>query len=740
MTLFLKKLYSFFPINLLALHFKKNHVLLLFWAFFFSAVSGLIGKSLGLHYLFLDPEYLGSANFFSYFIVGVCLGIFIISFFISSYIIDGHRYKFVLLEKYPFATYSLNNSPIPIFFLFFYLYKIYQFESKQGGLSNSAIFFQLLGLFLGVVILVALVIVYFSKTNRSALKDVIESIDKGLVKHKVSAGNKMERIMYSRNSRYRITNYLGPILKFKTVPKTLDIDKISLAKVFDQNHLNAVLLELILFVLIMSLGFYKDVDFLQIPAGASSFLFFSFALMVVGALFYWLRTWAVSVVIILFLGVNFVMEMGWVNAKYEAFGLNYENGNVSYNKAHIRELSSDENIERDKQKTLQILNNWRAKFGDQKPKMVIITSSGGGQRSAVWTTNVLQNIDKQLDKKLLKNTTLITGASGGIIGSSYYRELYLRDLSNKASLLDEKHLDNISKDILNPMVFSILVNDMLFRYQRFEYKGKTYSAGRGYAFENTLNDNVGGILNKSLGDYEKDEFSGKIPMVILAPTISNDSRKLFISTQRVSYLNKRLTDRQYLSRDRGVDFLSLFENQEPKDLRFLSALRMSATFPYITPNVHLPATPDLDIMDAGLSDNFGTGDALKYLNVFKDWINENTSGIIVIGIRDKEKDPEVVKSKPHNLIDKAFNPIDALYSNWDFVQDNSNDQLFELLASDFTVPLDQVLFEYIPSTKEMAKASLSWHLTATEKLSIKNNIWEPNNQAALKKVVGLLKP
>ena len=57
----------------------------------------------------------------------------------------------------------------------------------------------------------------------------------------------------------------------------------------------------------------------------------------------------------------------------------------------------------------------------------------------------------------------------------------------------------------------------------------------------------------------------------------------------------------------GIDFQTLFEDQSGRELRFLSALRMSATFPYITPNTTLPTDPPIHIMDAGISDNQVTG-------------------------------------------------------------------------------------------------------------------------------------
>ena len=64
---------------------------------------------------------------------------------------------------------------------------------------------------------------------------------------------------------------------------------------------------------------------------------------------------------------------------------------------------------------------------------------------------------------------------------------------------------------------------------------------------------------------------------------------------------------------------------------------MSATFPYITPNTTLPTEPPIKIMDAGISDNFGLSDAIRFVFAYKDWIAENTSGIVFVSIRDSPK-------------------------------------------------------------------------------------------------------
>ena len=78
-----------------------------------------------------------------------------------------------------------------------------------------------------------------------------------------------------------------------------------------------------------------------------------------------------------------------------------------------------------------ILEKWKQKQKTDKPVLVIINTSGGGQRSATFTMNMLQRLDSITHGNLMKNTFLITGASGGMLSAAYFRELYLQKLKGK---------------------------------------------------------------------------------------------------------------------------------------------------------------------------------------------------------------------------------------------------------------------------------------------------------------------
>lgn len=104
-------------------------------------------------------------------------------------------------------------------------------------------------------------------------------------------------------------------------------------------------------------------------------------------------------------------------------------------------------------------------------------------------------------------------------------------------------------------------------------------------------------MDKPIRAYAEVENQGIVPMVILTPTVVNDGRKVYIASRPVSFMNRELLNLKDYNQIKvsGIDFQRFFKDQDSRNLRFLSALRMSATFPYITPNTTLPTLPPIEI-------------------------------------------------------------------------------------------------------------------------------------------------
>ncbi|HEY9007710.1 patatin-like phospholipase family protein [Ohtaekwangia sp.] len=750
------KIFYSFPVQLLFNNIKRNHVLMLCWIILFAMITGSFGKYLGIPYLFLDPEYLNKVNFRSFFIMGLVTAGFTTAFHITCYIADGHRFSFVGTLSRPFSKFTINNSVIPILFLGTYIYEIIEFQTHNEYSTARGLAWNLTGLMTGYLTMTLIFFGYFWLTNKDIFKYVVCRIDEKIKQNvQVTRASAMKKLDIARKKQIRVDNYFDYNFKVKEVEETTFYDKSTILQVFDQNHFNLVIIELMIFVIVLVLGIFKDYPVFQLPAASSFVIFLTIFVMMAGAFSYWFGGWSATVALLLFLTLNYLVGEEFFAKRYEAFGLEYQRPAAEYSINVLQQLNDSTHIERDRRATMVMLENWRRKFqGKEKPKMVFLCASGGGKRAALWTLTAMQAADSLTKGQLMENSILITGASGGLIGASYYRELKLQQKLGKNIHPNAiVHRQKIATDNLNPLIFSLMANDLFVGFTKFEYGGNLYYRDRGYTFEEQLNQITEELLNKPIEAYDSAEQTATIPMMILTPTIVNDGRKLYIAARPVSFMNDDMLSfpPHALSKISGVDFQTLFQDHNGANLRFLSALRMSATFPYITPNTTLPTEPAIRIMDAGISDNFGVSDAVRFLFSFREWIAENTSGIIFVSIRDSPKLDPIKQKTGQTIVDDFTQPISSVYNNFENFQDINSDMLIGHAKSWFKGKIDRVDLQYqtenyVPILQKMdsirqnsSRASLSWRLTTREKYNIEYTINSFDNQQQLKRLANLLK-
>ncbi|HEY0653113.1 MAG TPA: patatin-like phospholipase family protein [Chryseosolibacter sp.] len=752
----LKIAYSF-PIQLLLNNLKRNHVLVLCWVVLFAMITGSFGKYLGIPYLFLDPEYLNEVDFRSFFIIGLCTAGFTTAFHITCYINDGHRFSFVGSLSRPFTKFAINNSILPILFLASYIYQIIAFQKNNEYTTGFELAWNLAGLIAGYLAMTLIFFVYFWFTNKDIFKYVVCRIDEKIKSNvKVTRASAMKKLDIARKKQVQVNYYLDYNLKLRKVEDNHFYDKATILQVFDQNHFNLVVIELFIFFVVMVLGLFKDYPTFQLPAASSFMIFLTIFVMLAGAFSYWFGNWSATAALILFLFLNYLAGENFFTKRYEAFGLDYVRQPAEYSVNTLRQFNDSTAIEQDRQATFPMLINWKKKFPEgTKPKMVFLCVSGGGKRAALWSFTALQTADSLTHGTMMKNAILITGASGGLIGASFFRELKLRNSNGEnVNPYSPLHRQQISTDNLNPMIFSLLANDLFVGLTRFEYAGNLYLQDRGYTFEQQLNQITGGLMDKPITRYDSAEMKAIIPMTILTPTIVNDGRKLYIASRPVSFLNAEIVNFPEYTTQKysGIDFQRFFKAHGADSLRFLSALRMCATFPYITPNTTLPTNPAIHIMDAGISDNFGLNDAVRFLYAYREWISENTSGVVFVSIRDSPKLGNIAASEGQTIVDAFTQPISSVYNNFENFQDITSDLLIGYSHSWFNNSIERIDIEYeaqdyVPILQEMdslrktnARASLSWRLTTREKQSIVDNISTTKNKLAIQRLRELLRP
>lgn len=740
-------LYSF-PVQLFLLHLRKNLALVLVWVMLLGVILEKFGVVLGIPFLFLDPEYLHQVSWLSFFLIGVGMAILTMAFHMTTYIMDGRQFKFLAVLPRPFIHFCINNSIIPLIFYLIYSVKFIVFQLDNDLASGWLVLEYYLGFSFGGIVSYSVIFGYFALTNKDFFIIFAGSLDKRLRKVRLTRANVLSQYKELKNAKDNVSNYIS--LGFKVVAVRPDISRFEtrkLLRVFDQNHLNLFLIQTFLILFVLFLGFFKEKEMLQFPAAMSVILLLAILVMLVGAVSFWLRSWATLVVFLALFTINHLSNVPWLNRPHEAYGINYNVDPANYTLARLDSLTHPDTLRKDRENTLAILEAWKSKFSeDSLPKLVVVAASGGGQRAALWTLYVLQTIHAKTGGEVTRHTELYTGASGGVIGEAFFREIYLRSLLDPSlDPTDPKFLAQISADNLNPILFTLLVNDLLIRNQRFEYRGYSHLKDRGYAFENQLNINTEKVMDKPLSAYREPEADGIIPLLPITSLVTNDGRKLVISPHSMSYLGSSVMGKSGVDeKKQSIDFLRFFAAHDSGNLRFLSALRMSATFPFITPHVQLPSTPVMETMDTGLSDNFGIQDALRFLYVFKDWIAEKTGGVVLVSIRDSEKSMEIPHTEPPRIFEKIFTPLKNIYVNWDNIQTIQNEVLFNYMVESMPFELQRVEFEYAPeqiqieeltgSQETMKRASLNWRLTAKEKKSIMDSFGSYKNRQSLEKI------
>jgi hypothetical protein len=389
---------------------------------------------------------------------------------------------------------------------------------------------------------------------------------------------------------------------------------------------------------------------------------------------------------------------------------------------------------------IAILERWKAKQDSGKPLLVVVNTSGGGHRSATFTMSVLQHLDSITHGDIMKKIFLVNGASGGMIGAAYFRELYLQKQQGKnISLQDEQYIDDISGDLLNPVFSSFVARDLIAPAQKFKVGEYVYVKDRGYAFEEKLNRNTKGLLGKHVGDYAPAEKSASIPLMFFNSVVTRDSRKMIISTQPISFMMQGWQDTTKMPPmdPDAIDFGAFFKNQDPANLRLLTALRMNATFPIVLPNVWLPSNPVIDVMDAGLRDNYGEETTLRFLETFEDWIKENTSGVLIMQIRDRSPGGWDSPYLSDDISDHVTKPFLLLQHNWFKMMEYFQDDMLSYYTRHTGAAVHKVLFEYA-ADKEENKATLNFHLSKRERKDVVHSIKSYANTKSFVQAMELL--
>lgn len=430
-----------------------------------------------------------------------------------------------------------------------------------------------------------------------------------------------------------------------------------------------------------------------------------------------------------------------------------------------------------------LCERWQKDHPGTKPRIVIICTSGGGIRAAVWTAVVLEGLEEKVPG-LRDHIRLITGASGGMVGAG----LYVADFERRCDPADVDPRTGLgtfsrylARDSLTPTVQTMLLTDL----PRIWIPGPM-PRDRGRELEevwyrNTRRDGEArSPLEKSFAELRASEAEGRRPSLIYSPMLVEDSRRLIISNldldrQTMSYSQQiagssfaegGLTEdpsdpeRAHLRTQRSlsaVEFFRLFP--KATDFRVSTAARMNASFPLVSPAVYLPTYPPRRVVDTGYYDNYGANIAALWMLHHRQALREYTSGVLVVEIRayrngyarrhfqDSERLAALLNTGPEmegeprgearsrdlvsQCIEGLATPAEAILTVRDRASMYRNDELLDLVDRALNKPGESDFFT--TTVFECHKdAALSWMLSKEDARNIACSFWRTPDHAELR--------
>ncbi|MEZ6142327.1 MAG: patatin-like phospholipase family protein [Zavarzinella sp.] len=342
--------------------------------------------------------------------------------------------------------------------------------------------------------------------------------------------------------------------------------------------------------------------------------------------------------------------------------------------------------------------NENTKLPEKKP-MAIICLSGGGSRAGAWSMKMLSELDASFAKENIAfpyHVRLITGASGGMFAGAYYvSTLNQPDLQapgkvQRAVSLCDMNSD-VRQDFLSPICRMLIRNDLPSLFLPL-----IAQQDRGTALEDLWQSVFRGHLHTSFADLHAGEKAGWRPSIIFSPMLVEDGRQLLISNLNLKHtlINRAnelrgqhdLYQDDILSKE-GIEFFKLFPQMHAQ-FKLATAVRMSASFPYLFPAAELPTNPPRRVVDAGYYDNFGVGIAAEWIYSNQDWIRDNCSKLVIIQIRDGIDEPNRRRELVNDALPSALmrgmsfltSPVEGLYNFRNSSTSFRNDSMLDMLT------------------------------------------------------------
>jgi predicted acylesterase/phospholipase RssA len=357
-------------------------------------------------------------------------------------------------------------------------------------------------------------------------------------------------------------------------------------------------------------------------------------------------------------------------------------------------------------------------------KVILVAANGGGIQAAAWSARVMTGIEEGCrsggdcgGRSFARSVRVISAVSGGSVGAMYFANAYGKYGAKEGELPDNEGLEQIvrlaGRSSLDGVAWGLVYSDFLRTVAPYLSRVRFFRrTDRARALEFEWQRDVD--LKARLGEWKRDAIEGRRPGVVFNATVVDNGRPLLFST---------------IEHNKNPSVAQIFDRlYEGYDTPVTSAVRMSATFPYVTPAARAHrdgqsdwAQAEYHVVDGGYYDNYGVTALVECLDHELEKPEINVSELMVIRIHSMPvvASPDRGLEKKRGFFYQMGVPIVALDNVRGAGQLSHSQVEFDLLRKRWReragrkVDIELATFEY-PNYD----APLSWHLTEKQKQAI----------------------
>lgn len=385
--------------------------------------------------------------------------------------------------------------------------------------------------------------------------------------------------------------------------------------------------------------------------------------------------------------------------------------------------------------------------------IIVVAVNGGGIQAAAWGAQVLAGLEeacreepcgRQFDEEI----RLISSVSGGSVGTMYfvneYKDGHITEGADDANTELHRIVTRAEGSSIDEVSWGVLYPDLIRSVLSFPVPP---GWDRGRALEEAwlrldIPWSYREGIKEGLSDWHEDAENRDRPAVIFNTTVTESGQRLPLATTDLPEGTAgRLTYDQLLAGNEGMD------------MPVVTAARLSASFPYVSPAARADVEgPGSHLVDGGYYDNYGISSLVEWLDE-ELRTNQDIEEVLIIEIRGSSSPPsytydeaEACPPKPSDIVEerrsspgwfyqytaplrtvlgvrstgqRAHNDLelDLLVDKWD-EQDKENEQDKQGGQEPHRVEITRALFEF-----DRGDPPLSWHLSAGDKQRIQEN-WE----------------